>query len=124
MTLKESLVFSYLKHIKKCKIIQTNWGPKTRDWDEEYGKARELLRTSKNYFKNKYRINIFEHISPDDDIIRLSSIDAFGISFNKDYTQDIYGVICKMNENYKKVTIENILEEIFIISIYFVSYFN
>lgn len=124
MTLKESLVFSYLKHIKKCKIIQTNWVPKTRDWDEEYDKARELIRISKNYFKNKYRVNIFEHISPDDDIIRLSSIDAFGISFNKDYTQDIYGVICKMNENYKKVTIENILEEIFIISIYFVSYFN
>ena len=124
MTLKESLVFSYLRHIKKCKIIQTNWVPKTKDWDEEYDKALELIRISKNYFKNKYRIDIFSKISSDDDIFKLYNIDAFGIAFNKDYTQDIYGVTCKLNENYQKVTIENILEEIFILSIYFVSYFN
>lgn len=125
MTLKESLVFSYLKHIKKCKIIQTNWVPKTKDWDEEYDKAKELIRISKNYFKNKYRINIFKNISLDDDIIKLyNNIDAFGITFNKDYTQDIYGVMCELNESYNKVNIENVLEKIFIISTYLVSYFN
>ncbi|CAI3642799.1 Conserved hypothetical protein [Clostridium neonatale] len=125
MTLKESLVFSYLKHIKKCKIIQTNWVPKTKDWDEEYDKAKELIRISKNYFKNKYRINIFKNISLDDDIIKLyNNIDAFGITFNKDYTQDIYGVMCELNESYNEVNIENVLEKIFIISTYLVSYFN
>lgn len=123
MNLKESLIFSYLKHIKKCKIIQTNWVPKTKDWNEDYYIAHELFRISKNYFKNKYRVSIFDDIVFDKDKV-IAPIDAFGISFNRDYTQNIYAVIFELNEEDKKINIKDILEKIFIVAIYFASYFN
>lgn len=124
MTFKQSLVFSYLKHVKKCKIIQTNWILQDNSWDVEYNTVHELLRISKNYFRNKYRINLFENIELDNDITKLSCIDAFGIAFNGDYTQDIYGVICELNEESSHINVEKILEKVLIVSICLISCFN
>lgn len=123
MTLEESLIFSYLKHIKKCKIVQTNWIQTVESWDISNNKADELIRISKNYFKNKYRMSIFNDVESYKDITP-NNVDAFGIAFNNDYTQDIYGVISEFKKNYDDISIEEILEKIFYISMNFINYFN
>jgi len=123
MTLEESLIFSYLKHIKKCKIVQSNWIPTAKSWNVNTNKADELIRISKNYFKNKYRISIFNNIDSYKDLVP-NNVVGFGITFNDDYTQDIYGVIGEFKQNYDDISIEEILEKIFYISINFINYFN
>ncbi len=124
MELERSLVFSYLKHIKKCKIIQTNWLPCINGWNIHSRKGDELIRLAKNYFRNKYRISIFEEIATLDDINKENVVDAFGISFNEDYTQKMYGVCsCIFKEN-TTLSKKYVLEKIFLTAIYFISCFN
>ena len=125
MDFEESLVFSYLRRIKKCKIIQNNWFPCMEEWSILSRKADDIMNTSKNYFKNKYRIELFENISAFNEIDAGNKINAFGISFNEDYTEKIYGVSCNVKEHGDDDEhIKRIIESIILTGIYIVSCFN
>ncbi len=124
MNIEKSMVFSYLRHIKKCKIIQTEWFPSTESWNIHSRKGEELLRIAKNYFRNKYRIALFEDIMTLNDLNKNDIIDAFGISFNEDYTEKIYGVSSYIYREYDELNVKYVLEKIFLMAIYFISCFN
>jgi len=48
----ESLVASWLKHVKKCQIVQTNWKPSCFWNESEFAFVEEVLRG----FNNKYHV--------------------------------------------------------------------
>src|SRR5690554_1833854 len=83
----ESLLYSWLKHIQKCQVVQTNWKSSIL-WFE--GKREEELNIDKKHFdvvlniahglKEKFniQININDNIEK---ILGFTEIDNLGISF-------------------------------------------
>ena len=84
----ESLILSYLKHIKKCKIVQTNW--KVSDsWDKD--EAKDIILANLKNSINGIDESIFgkEEISK---IIKQAECDAIGITFDEANSPIIYAV--------------------------------
>lgn len=93
----ESLIASWLRHVKKCQIVQTNWTVDQEIEDDSTG----LLKEAQDFFKNKFKKSDNEgyDIFPNKDIdyvIKQAECDAVGIDFiNKIY----YGVDIAFHSN-------------------------
>ncbi len=76
----ESLILSYLKHIKKCQVVQMNWKI-SPEWsfENEY-LISKIMDISNELFSSKYGYDIFKKNSLKQ-FIAQSEIDAIGISF-------------------------------------------
>ena len=85
----ESLVFSYLKHIKCCKIVQTNW--KISDHWESSIKDEKTLEELRDRIDNDIDESTFggEEISK---ILKQAECDAIGISFGSNNKQIVCAV--------------------------------
>ena len=85
----ESLVFSYLKHIKCCKIVQTNW--KISDLWESSIKDEKTLEELRDRIDNDIDESTFggEEISK---ILKQAECDAIGISFGSNNKQIVCAV--------------------------------
>ena len=74
----ENLIYSYLKHVEGCRIVQTNWKTsnqwKTTEYEER--KARELVERIRpsDLFKGIFKDNSFEKL------IKQAEIDVLGIN--------------------------------------------
>lgn len=84
----ESLMQSYLKHIKGCLITQTNW--KTlRSWERtNEDKARKKIKEIKKEFKNECP-NIFSEKISFEQILNQAELDVIGIANDKIYMVEI-----------------------------------
>lgn len=94
----ESLVQSWLKHIKKCQIIQTNWKI-SPEWDVQQGKVpdnvmnqggviKEVIDEVNRAFSNDF--TLFN--SKPSQVMKQLEIDAIGISFQKNNQNKYYVV--------------------------------
>jgi hypothetical protein len=83
----ESLMLSYLKHVKKCIFYQTNWKVSS-NWSVNQNTFDKVLSTYTSIIKNPEFSDIFK--SELNQLIKQSEIDVIGIdSNNKIYTADI-----------------------------------
>ena len=83
----ESLMLSYLKHIKKCIFYQTNWKVSS-NWSIDENTFDNVLFIYNNIIKNQKFSDIFK--SELNQLIKQSEIDVIGMdSNNKIYTADI-----------------------------------
>ena len=115
----ESIILSWLRHVKGCQIVQTNWKP-SQSWDvQNKSIIEDLLKESTEEFKEYDLFNLNNGINQ---ILKQAEIDLIGISFgnenckeskqNKDNT--IYAVDIAFHEaglNYgnRKETISKVL---------------
>lgn len=89
----ESLFYSWLRHVKDCQIVQTNWKVSS-EWNivhfEELEKLKDIFDT---YFREKYGYEIFKKNSSLSQIIQQGECDAIGICIqndeNKFYAVDV-----------------------------------
>ncbi|MCU4173925.1 hypothetical protein [Carboxylicivirga sp. N1Y90] len=83
----ESLVNSYLKHVEKCRLVQTNWatsgGWVITDYDKE--RAIELFEKIKQHpvFSEIFKGNSFEQL------VKQAEIDVLGINVEE---STVYGI--------------------------------
>lgn len=83
----ESLMLSYLKHIKKCTFYQTNWKVSS-NWGIDENTYDKVLFNYNNIIKNPEFSDIFK--SELNQLIKQSEIDVIGFDGqNKIYTADI-----------------------------------
>jgi hypothetical protein len=56
----ESLFYSWLRHVKECQLVQTNWkiSPSWEIKNEE--ESKKLMNDVKVYFENKYNYDLFK----------------------------------------------------------------
>ncbi|MCL2599371.1 MAG: hypothetical protein FWD76_05650 [Firmicutes bacterium] len=94
----ESLVYSYLKHIEQCQIVQTNW--KISQGQELYNlaEAEQLYESSKLYFKEKYDIDLYKQLSGLSQVLKQSEIDVVGVKLKKQETT-VYAVDIAFHTN-------------------------
>ena len=94
----ESLVYSWLRHIKECEIVQMNWKA-SPNWEmKERDTLIELMDNSKTIFESLYGLNIFKGNASIDQLIRQAEIDVLGIKLSENEPQ-IYAVDIAFHEN-------------------------
>jgi hypothetical protein len=80
----ESLLSSWLRHIKECQLVQTNWKASGK-WElKNKEKLEKLMETSQVLFDEKYNYNIYKGTQSIDQLIRQAEIDVLGINFEEE----------------------------------------
>ena len=114
----ESLISSWLKHVKECQIVQGNWTT-AREWTLHHEEELQLLMTETHVlYQSKYGYNIYKKTSSLKQFLQQAECDVLGIAVqddddtvgrNKYYAVDVafhenglqYG---SLNETVQKVT--------------------
>ncbi len=114
----ESLISSWLKHVKECQIVQGNWTT-AREWTLHHEVELKLLMAETHVlYQSKYGYNIFKKTSSLKQFLQQAECDVLGIAVqddddtvgrNKYYAVDVafhenglqYG---SLNETVQKVT--------------------
>lgn len=87
----ESLIYSWLRHVNECQIVQCNWKA-SPNWKLNYlDELQTVKQESETFFKDKYGYEIYKETSSLDQLLRQAEIDALGIKINKD-SLDVYCV--------------------------------
>ena len=94
----ESLFYSWLRHVKECQIVQTNWKV-SQQWNLQNEADLELLmKTADHHFSEKYNYSIFKKNTSLSQVLQQGECDAIGISLqNNDYY--VYAVDVAFHEN-------------------------
>lgn len=80
----ESLILSWLRHIKECQIVQTNWKPSSK-WELKGIEQIEKLKLlSEERFKQLYQYDLYKCSSSVFQIIAQAEVDVIGMSFDND----------------------------------------
>ncbi len=110
----ESLLYSWLRHVKECQIVQTNWkaSPKWELKNED--KLNEIMERTNFYFEDKYGYLIYKNNSLSQLLIQ-AEIDVLGISIDEE-GNNIYAIDVAFHEsglNYgsKEETITRIIKK-------------
>ncbi len=120
----ESLVYSHLKHIEGCRIVQTNWKT-SGNWvvtEFEQSRAKELFNKVANSksFDGIFKGSSFEQL------IKQAEIDVLGINTaeNTIYGIDVAFHTAGLNYGSKEETAIRIIKKIFRTIFIMQSYFN
>lgn len=94
----ESLFYSWLRHVKECQIVQTNWkiSPK---WELKFSDDLEnIMSKTDELFSNKYGYKIYKQNTSLKQILQQAECDALGICAN-DGINEIYAVDVAFHES-------------------------
>lgn len=93
----ESLLLSWLRHIKECQIVQTNWKASSK-WELKNREVlEELMHRSSNLFKSKFGYDLFKKNSGIEQVLRQAEIDVMGISMEEG-SQHLYAIDVAFHE--------------------------
>jgi hypothetical protein len=126
----ESLMLSWLRHVKKCQSVQLNWKPSINHWElSNEGEIEQIMQTVNIYFEKKYSLNIFKNNKSYMQLLQQGELDVLGLQIQNGIVQDIYGVDVAFHEaglNYgsKIETIERVIKKIVRTSLLLYGYFN
>jgi hypothetical protein len=98
----ESLVYTWLKHVRDCHIVQLNWkaSPTWELKNEE--QILKLHSETDRIFNEKYNLSIFKQVKPRQ-IINQGEVDVIGVAFGSNGTY-LYAIDVAFHEgglNYK-----------------------
>ncbi len=111
----ESLFYSWLRHVKECQIVQTNWKPSLQ-WEFYNGEEiEELMQCTEHYFDTKYGYKIFKKNSSLSQFIQQGECDAVGITVqngeNEYYAVDVAFHGAGLNYGSKEETIMKVISK-------------
>lgn len=93
----ESLFYSWLRHVKECQIVQTNWKTSSQ-WSLLHEDELEHIMTETDkFFSEKYGYNIYKGNTSLSQLLRQAECDALGISI-QDGKNSIYAVDVAFHE--------------------------
>lgn len=83
----ESLFYSWLRHVKECQIVQTNWKISSQ-WNLLHeDELQKMMLNASEYFMTKHNYNIFKQNSSLSQIIQQGECDAVGLSVQNGVNQ-------------------------------------
>lgn len=93
----ESLVYSWLRHVKKCQVVQTNWKVSPK-WELKHkAELQTLMELTDRHFSEKYGYQIYKKNASLSQIIQQGECDAVGISVQNGQTK-VYAVDVAFHE--------------------------
>jgi hypothetical protein len=123
----ESLFYSWLRHVKECQVVQTNWKP-SPSWllrDEDV--IKRFMEITDNHFQNKYSYGIYKNNSFSQ-LLAQAEVDAVGICM-ADSGIEVYAVDVAFHEsglNYgdRKETVSRVIKKFIRTALCMVGYFH
>ena len=111
----ESLFYSWLRHVKECQIVQTNWTT-SGQWpllhDDE---LEEIKSVTDNYFHEKYGYDIYKKTASLSQLLQQAESDAIGIAVqdgsNKVFAVDVAFHGAGLNYGDRVSTIQKIIRK-------------
>lgn len=93
----ENLFYSWLRHVKECKIVQTNWKVSSQ-WNLEHlDDLERLLKVTEDFYQTKYGYKIFKKNASLFQIIQQAECDVVGIGVQESETE-VYAVEVAFHE--------------------------
>ncbi|MBQ1992818.1 MAG: hypothetical protein II233_08610 [Clostridia bacterium] len=111
----ESLFYSWLRHVKQCQIVQTNWKVSSQ-WDlKNEEKLIYLMQKVDEFFCTKYSYKIFKNNTSISQLLRQAECDVLGIDMTADKSK-VYAVDVAFHENglnygNREVTVMKVMEK-------------
>ena len=81
----ESLFYSWLRHVKDCQIVQTNWTTSTQWSLQHQDELEDVMKNTSDYFFNKYGYSIYKQTSTLSQLLQQAECDAIGVSFSEEH---------------------------------------
>lgn len=88
----ESLVYSWLRHVKLCQLAQTNWKTSPNWKCDHIERLEEFMKLAIKSFEDKYGNNVFKGTNLLSQLLKQGEIDAVGTRFNADGTFHVIAV--------------------------------
>ncbi|MFE8698265.1 hypothetical protein ACFYKT_18235 [Cytobacillus sp. FJAT-53684] len=126
----ESLMLSWLRHVKKCQSVQLNWKPSINHWELSNEREIELIMQTVNaHYEERYSFNVFKNNKSYMQLLQQGELDALGLHIQNGVIKDIYGVDVAFHEaglNYgsKIETLERVIKKIVRTAMLLFGYFN
>ncbi len=111
----ESLFYSWLRHVKQCQIVQTNWKISSQ-WElKNEDKLIFLMQKVDEFFYTNYRYKIFKNNKSISQLLKQAECDVLGIDMTADKPK-VYAVDVAFHKdglNYKdrEVTVMNVMKK-------------
>lgn len=111
----ESLFYSWLRHVKECQIVQTNWKVSSQ-WQLSNADAlKELMALVDNHYSQKYDYTIFKRNASLSQLLQQGECDVLGISIQPDdmkyYAVDVAFHEAGLNYGNRDTTVMKVLEK-------------
>lgn len=124
----ESLLYSWLRHVKQCQVVQTNWKV-SPSWEfKGTDKSESLMQAADDYFGGKYWYSIFKQNKSLTQIIRQGECDLLGASFHENgnlfYAAESAFHTSGLNYGSNEETVSRIVKKIVRTAISLYGYFN
>lgn len=95
----ESLFYSWLRHVKGCQIVQTNWKVSLNMWPLAYEEELEhLLKRIDDFYIEKHKYKVFGNNASLSQLLRQGECDVLGISLQPDENR-FYAVDVAYHQN-------------------------
>lgn len=109
----ESLFYSWLRHVKECQIVQTNWTT-SGQWPLLHeDELEEIKSKTDKFFSEKYGYDIYKKTSSLSQLLRQAECDALGVEVrkgsNKIYAVDVAFHEAGLNYGDRVTTIKKII---------------
>lgn len=76
----ESLFFSWLRHVKECQIVQSNWTTSPQWTLRHEDELNEIMVQTDTLFREKYGYNIYKKNASLSQILQQAECDVLGVS--------------------------------------------
>lgn len=112
----ESLFYSWLRHVKDCQIVQTNWKP-SRSWAlRNPDDLESLFNLANQHFEEQLGV-VVSGGSTFRQFLHQGEIDVLGINYDEAETSKIYAIETSFHESglqygNKNTTVERIVKKI------------
>lgn len=91
----ESLFYSWLRHVKGCQVVQTNWKP-SPEWEWQHAESLErFMYAVEECFKSNY--SVFKKTKSLSQLIGQAEIDVLGLAFGSE-VPSVYAVDVAFHE--------------------------
>ena len=126
----ESLIVSWLKHVKNCQIAQINWKPSTKAWNL-YNDINidEIVSNVQSKYNTEHSYDLFKQSANANQIIQQGEIDVLGLEINESKVVNLYAVDVAFHENglnygSKDITVARVLKKMVRMAVTIYGYFN
>lgn len=92
----ESLFYSWLRHVKECQIVQTNWKTSVRWQLGHEDELKSIMLRTDAFFTDKYGYKIYKKTGSLSQLLQQAECDALGIALQDDHK--IYAVDVAFHE--------------------------
>ena len=109
----ESLFYSWLRHVKECQIVQTNWTTSGQWTLLHEDKLEEIMSMTDSFFSENYGYGIYKKTASLSQLLQQAECDALGMAVqdgvNKIYAVDVAFHEAGVNYGDRETTIKKII---------------